>query len=98
LFFQKLTEQYFETKFAKINVDKAKFLVEKLKIRVLPAVLCFKKGIVVDRYYFNLTKYNSVQFKPAFSCLLISRMLLFFFVVACLFHEVKRKKESLKNV
>ncbi|XP_053384969.1 uncharacterized protein LOC123536758 [Mercenaria mercenaria] len=44
-----LTEQYFETKFAKINVDKAKFLVEKLKIRVLPAVLCFKKGIVVDR-------------------------------------------------
>ncbi|KAH3889667.1 uncharacterized protein LOC127850179 [Dreissena polymorpha] len=44
-----LTEKYFETRFAKINVDKAKFLVEKLKIRVLPAVLCFKKGIVVDR-------------------------------------------------
>lgn len=44
-----LTEQYFETKFARINVDKAKFLVERLKIRILPAVLCFKKGIVVDR-------------------------------------------------
>ncbi|KAL4226790.1 hypothetical protein ACF0H5_014769 [Mactra antiquata] len=44
-----LTEKYFETRFARINVDKAKFLVEKLKIRVLPAVLCFKKGIVVDR-------------------------------------------------
>ncbi|WAR03158.1 PHLP3-like protein [Mya arenaria] len=44
-----LTEKYFETRFAKINVDKAKFLVEKLKIRVLPALLCFKKRIVVDR-------------------------------------------------
>ena len=47
--FQKLTDKYFETKFAKINVEKAKFVVEKLKIRVLPAVLCFIKGMVVDR-------------------------------------------------
>lgn len=44
-----LTKKYFETKFAKINVDKAKYFVEKLKIRVLPAVLCFKNGVVVDR-------------------------------------------------
>lgn len=46
---QALTKKYFETKFAKINVDKAKYFVEKLKIRVLPAVLCFKNGVVVDR-------------------------------------------------
>ncbi|XP_067655221.1 phosducin-like protein 3 [Haliotis asinina] len=44
-----LAKKYFETKFAKLNVDVAKFLVEKLKIRILPAVYCFKKGIVVDR-------------------------------------------------
>jgi hypothetical protein len=49
LFLQTLTKKYFETKFAKINVDKAKYFVEKLKIRVLPAVLCFKNGMVVDR-------------------------------------------------
>lgn len=44
-----LAEKYFECKFAKINVDTAKFFVEKLKIRVLPALICFKDGIVVDR-------------------------------------------------
>ncbi|ELU09971.1 hypothetical protein CAPTEDRAFT_221824 [Capitella teleta] len=44
-----LAEKYFETKFAKINVTKAKFFVDKLKIRVLPAVVCFNKGVVVDR-------------------------------------------------
>ena len=47
--FKALAKQHFETKFAKINVDKAKFFVAKLKILVLPAVICFKKGMVVDR-------------------------------------------------
>ncbi|KAL5006511.1 hypothetical protein ScPMuIL_015317 [Solemya velum] len=47
--FETLSQKYFETKFAKINVEVAKFLVERLKIRILPAVLCFKDGIVVDR-------------------------------------------------
>ena len=46
---QKLSKKYFETKFVKINVEKAKFFTEKLKIRVLPAVICFKGGLVVDR-------------------------------------------------
>lgn len=45
----KLSAKYFETKFAKINVDKAKFFVEKLKIRILPAVIAFKNGVVCDR-------------------------------------------------
>lgn len=44
-----LAEKYFETKFAKINVDNAKFFVNKLKIRILPNVVCFKDGIVCDR-------------------------------------------------
>ena len=48
-FFQKLSEKYFEVKFAKINVDIAKFFVEKLKIRVLPNLVCFQKGLVIDR-------------------------------------------------
>jgi len=47
---QTLAPQHFETKFAKINVEKAKFFVNKLKIQVLPAVICFEKGIVIDRF------------------------------------------------
>ncbi|XP_050409301.1 uncharacterized protein LOC126824162 [Patella vulgata] len=46
---EKLSQKYFETKFAKINVETAKFLVERLKVQVLPAVYCFRKGIVCDR-------------------------------------------------
>ena len=46
---QKLSKKYFETKFARISVETAKFLVAKLKVQVLPAIFCFKKGIVVDK-------------------------------------------------
>ena len=46
---QSLATQHFETKFAKLDVEKAKFFVDKLKIRVLPAVICFEKGIVIDK-------------------------------------------------
>jgi len=46
---QSLATQHFETKFAMLDVEKAKFFVDKLKIRVLPAVICFEKGIVIDR-------------------------------------------------
>lgn len=44
-----LSNKYFETKFAKINVEICKFFVEKLKIRTLPAVFCFIHGQVVDK-------------------------------------------------
>ena len=48
-FFQKLCKKYFETKFAKLNVEQSNFLVTRLKIQMLPAIFCFKKGVVVDR-------------------------------------------------
>jgi len=44
-----LAPRHFETKFAKMNVEKAKFFVSKLKIQVLPIVICFENGIVIDR-------------------------------------------------
>ncbi|XP_072034594.1 uncharacterized protein [Amphiura filiformis] len=44
-----LAEKHFGTKFARVSVDIAKFLVTKLKIQVLPAILSFRDGIVVDR-------------------------------------------------
>ncbi|KAL1918665.1 uncharacterized protein VTP21DRAFT_2687 [Calcarisporiella thermophila] len=44
-----LAKKHFTTKFMKINVENAPFLVEKLKIQVLPCILCFVDGVVVDR-------------------------------------------------
>ncbi|KAJ3088884.1 hypothetical protein HK102_007707 [Quaeritorhiza haematococci] len=45
-----LARKHFKTKFVKIDVEKAPFLVEKLKIQVLPCVIAFVDGISVDRY------------------------------------------------
>jgi len=46
---EKLSKKYFACKFAKLNVEKSHFIVAKLKIQMLPVVMCFKKGIVTDR-------------------------------------------------
>lgn len=43
---QKLAIKYPDVRFAKINVEKAKFFVNKLQVQVLPAVLCFEDGIL----------------------------------------------------
>lgn len=45
----KLAEKHFMTRFIRIDVDNAPFLVEKLKIQILPCVVCFVDGISVDR-------------------------------------------------
>ena len=47
---QTLAKRHFDTKFTKISVEKAPFLVEKLKIQVLPCVISFVNGISADRY------------------------------------------------
>ncbi|CAG8475439.1 4868_t:CDS:2 [Acaulospora morrowiae] len=44
-----IANRHFKTKFVKINVENAPFLVEKLTIKVLPCVMCLVDGIVVDR-------------------------------------------------
>lgn len=46
---QKLALSHMNVVFAKINVEKAKFFVKKLAIQTLPAVLCFKDGIIVHK-------------------------------------------------
>ena len=43
---KKIAMKYTDVKFCKINVEKAKFFVNKLGIQVLPAVLCFVDGIL----------------------------------------------------
>ncbi|KAF9134167.1 hypothetical protein BGW39_007905 [Mortierella sp. 14UC] len=44
-----LSKKYFKTKFVKIKVENAPFLVEKLQVKVLPCVISFVDGIAVDR-------------------------------------------------
>ena len=44
-----MAQKYPEVHIAKINVERAKFFVNKLNIQVLPAVLCFVDGILKHR-------------------------------------------------
>ncbi|KAE9972585.1 hypothetical protein BLS_002226 [Venturia inaequalis] len=44
-----LAPKHFDTRFLRINVDNAPFLVTKLKVQVLPCVIGFIDGIGVDR-------------------------------------------------
>eukprot|EP00163_Fabomonas_tropica_P009787 TRINITY_DN1968_c0_g1_i1.p1 TRINITY_DN1968_c0_g1~~TRINITY_DN1968_c0_g1_i1.p1 ORF type:complete len:202 (+),score=68.19 TRINITY_DN1968_c0_g1_i1:276-881(+) len=46
---RELVPQHKETKFVKIDPEKAPFFVVKLQIKTLPAVICFIDGKAVDR-------------------------------------------------
>ncbi|KAL8791483.1 MAG: hypothetical protein Q9213_000100 [Squamulea squamosa] len=46
---EKLAPLHLETRFLRINVENAPFLVTKLKVQVLPCVIAFNKGVSVDR-------------------------------------------------
>ncbi|KAI4215107.1 MAG: hypothetical protein LQ351_002422 [Letrouitia transgressa] len=46
---EKLAPVHFDTRFLRINVENAPFLVSKLKVQVLPCVIAFRKGVSVDR-------------------------------------------------
>ncbi|KAF9577350.1 hypothetical protein BGW38_007490 [Lunasporangiospora selenospora] len=44
-----LAKKHYKTKFMKIKVENAPFLVEKLQVKMLPCVISFTDGIAVDR-------------------------------------------------
>ncbi|MCJ1463411.1 hypothetical protein MMC07_002018 [Pseudocyphellaria aurata] len=44
-----LASSHIETRFLRMNVDHAPFLVTKLKVRVLPCVIAFVDGVGADR-------------------------------------------------
>ena len=46
---QKIAPQHTETRFIKLDAEKAPFFVEKLQIQVLPTLVCFEDGIAIDR-------------------------------------------------
>lgn len=46
---EKLAGVHYEVRFARADVESTPFLVEKLKIKILPCVIGFKDGVGVDR-------------------------------------------------
>ncbi|KAI9746588.1 MAG: hypothetical protein M1818_000301 [Claussenomyces sp. TS43310] len=46
---EELAKKHFDTRFLKMSVENAPFLVTKLKVQVLPCVLAFVDGVSVDR-------------------------------------------------
>jgi hypothetical protein len=49
LYLQELAKKHLDTRFLKMNVENAPFLVTKLKVQVLPCVLSFIDSVSVDR-------------------------------------------------
>lgn len=45
-----MSKKHIKTKFVKIKVENAPFLVEKLQVKILPCVISFIDGVAVDRY------------------------------------------------
>jgi thioredoxin-like negative regulator of GroEL len=45
----KLCLKYTSTKFVRLNAGKAPFFIDKLKIRILPAIMLFRGGVNFDR-------------------------------------------------
>lgn len=46
---KKLAPKHMETRFASLNAEKCPFLAEKLKIKVIPTLVCIHNGIMVDK-------------------------------------------------
>ncbi|KAG0007005.1 hypothetical protein BGZ65_012934 [Modicella reniformis] len=46
---EELSKKHIKTRFIKIKVENASFLVEKLQVKILPCVISFTDGIAVDR-------------------------------------------------
>lgn len=47
--FKILAPKHIETLFTKLNAEKCPFLTEKLKIKVIPSIVCIHNGIMVDK-------------------------------------------------
>lgn len=55
-----MAPKHFDTRIISINVENAPFLVVKLKIQVLPCVLCFIDGVSSDR----IVGFEGLGYKP----------------------------------
>jgi thiol-disulfide isomerase/thioredoxin len=60
-----LSKKFVRTKFIYIDADKAPFFVQKLAIRILPCLVCFKDGIAVERLIGTMELGNCEDFSAA---------------------------------
>lgn len=47
--FKKLAPKHIETLFAYLNAEKCPFLAEKLKIKMIPSIVCIQNGVMIDK-------------------------------------------------
>ncbi|KAF2878740.1 hypothetical protein ILUMI_27434 [Ignelater luminosus] len=47
--FKILASKHIETKFVSLNAEKCPFLAERLRIKVIPAIVCIKNAIMIDK-------------------------------------------------
>ncbi|KAI0092060.1 thioredoxin-like protein [Irpex rosettiformis] len=69
---ERLAPKYFNTRFLRVCVENVPFLVEKLGIKVLPAVYCFVKGVAKTR----LVGFEDLGNKDNFETSVLERKLL----------------------
>ena len=50
-----LCEKHYEARFIRLNAEKAPFLTERLKIKVMPTILMTKDSVVCDRWVFIIS-------------------------------------------
>lgn len=63
---EQLSKKYVKTKFYKISVENAPFLVDKLKIKVLPFVICYINGSEAERIIgFSKMGNNANEFRTS---------------------------------
>ena len=62
---RQLAKKFIRTKFIYIDATKAPFFVEKLKIRILPCLICFDDGVAVDRLLGTMELGNCEEFSAA---------------------------------
>jgi len=78
-----------EAKFVSINAERCPFFIAKLKVQVLPTIICFMDGISVDR----IVGFEELGGKDEFPTLLLTRRLI---KSGCLKAKNKKEKGEIK--
>ena len=94
---KKISATHLETRFIKIDAEKAPFFVCKLLIKVLPTIVCFLDGVATDR----VVGFDELGARDDFPTLLLTRRLVRAKVIQAKkkvenpdFHLTRKKEDS----
>ena len=68
---KKIAHDHTEAKFMTMNAEKAPFFVQKLQVQMLPEIVCFMDGVVLDR----VCGFEELGGKDEFPTILLARRL-----------------------